>query len=115
MVTLQRAVPVGAAVKEAAAPSGAAPPVTEPDIAQTDSPLEQQQLEQQQPQCVRLLQDPLQPGVTYMYKVAVVDLDVKALAKIPCHVELEQSLVVCAQQHLGQLRMLAQQAGWPCM
>ncbi|GIL63240.1 hypothetical protein Vafri_17343 [Volvox africanus] len=68
-------------------------------------------LSKQQQPCVRVLVDP-QSGATYMYKVALVDLDVKAASKIPKHVELERSLVSCAEDNRELLWALAQQTGW---
>ncbi|GLI70954.1 hypothetical protein VaNZ11_016053 [Volvox africanus] len=68
-------------------------------------------LSKQQQPCVRVFVDP-QSGATYMYKVALVDLDVKAASKIPKHVELERSLVACAEDNRELLWALAQQTGW---
>ncbi|GIM04603.1 hypothetical protein Vretimale_9149 [Volvox reticuliferus] len=68
-------------------------------------------LQKQQRPCVRVLVDPLS-GATYMYKVALVDLDVKAASKIPKHVELEQSLVACAEENRELLCSMARQTGW---
>ncbi|EFJ46985.1 hypothetical protein VOLCADRAFT_105293 [Volvox carteri f. nagariensis] len=64
----------------------------------------------QQPR-VRVLEDP-QSGATYLVKVAFVDLDVKAVAKIPRHVDLERALVTCAVENRSLLLTMAQQAGW---
>ncbi|GLC39897.1 hypothetical protein PLESTM_000963800 [Pleodorina starrii] len=62
---------------------------------------------------VRVLLDPVS-GVSYMYKVAFVDLDLKAAAKIPKHLELERSLLGCARENLRMLREMAHRVGWRC-
>ncbi|PNH10554.1 Inositol-pentakisphosphate 2-kinase [Tetrabaena socialis] len=60
---------------------------------------------------VQLLSDP-GTGLVFMYKVAFVDLDVKAAAKLPRHVELEAALADCGALNLPLLEELARGAGW---
>ncbi|KAJ9534724.1 hypothetical protein QJQ45_013089 [Haematococcus lacustris] len=45
----------------------------------------------------------------YAYKVAVLDLDVKSVAKIPAHARLDRQLVRCAIQHQSLLDQLLAQ------
>ncbi|GFR41845.1 hypothetical protein Agub_g2624 [Astrephomene gubernaculifera] len=67
--------------------------------------------------CVGLLQAGAEGGraggpAAYLYKVAFVDLDIKAAAKIVRHLDLERRLVACAEEQGGLLRELAERAGW---
>ena len=43
-----------------------------------------------------------QAGEWYQYQVAFVDLDMKPLAKIPKHFDLDQRIMQAAQQHHGE-------------
>ncbi|KAG2486057.1 hypothetical protein HYH03_015263 [Edaphochlamys debaryana] len=51
-------------------------------------------------------------GPCWLYKVALVDLDVKAAAKVGRHAELARELEAVALAHTGLLERYAAEAGW---
>ena len=68
----------------------------------------QQQAELQQPGCITV---PACEGACFRYRLCFVDLDLKPLAKIPQHWQLDRRILAAAQRHLasGQQQQQMQQ------
>ena len=101
MVTLQQ---LQHAPRSADGPAAAAPAAGGSGSSSFTPPHQQQVAEVQQPRCITV---PACGGAWFRYRCCFVDLDLKPLAKIPQHWQLDRRILRAAQRHLSSDQVAA--------